>query len=203
MGPRDRRERERENLRQEILDAARELFVVEGYENVSMRRIADRIDYSPTTIYLHFKDKSDLLYHICAETFARLSERLEAIYRECADPLECLKEGCRAYIEFGLKFPDHYKVTFINHPEHLKHDEHMPKEESAGMKTFYHLRQAVEECIIQGKFRETDVDMVSQMLWATGHGITSLLISFPDFPWADKERMIDLLLDTLVEGLKA
>jgi len=69
MGSKQRREREKEALRQDILDAARELFVEEGYDNVSMRRVAEKIEYSPTTIYLYFEDKASLLYAICEETF--------------------------------------------------------------------------------------------------------------------------------------
>src|SRR5258705_12271071 len=99
MGTKQRREREKEALRQEILDAARELFVKEGYENVSMRRIAEKIEYSPTTIYLYFEDKTELFFAICEETFAKLSTKLEAIYRECNDPIECLRRGCRSYVD--------------------------------------------------------------------------------------------------------
>src|SRR5262245_56830798 len=113
VGVKERRLREREVLRQEILDAARELFVKEGYENVSMRRVAEKIEYSPTTIYLYFESKADLLYSICEETFAKLLKRLQTISEDCSDPVVCLKKGMRAYIEFGLKHPNHYKVTFI------------------------------------------------------------------------------------------
>src|SRR5207237_9162206 len=120
MGPKTRREREREALRQVIMDAARELFVEEGFENVSMRRIAEKIEYSPTTIYLYFEDKLSLLFAICGETFAKLAKRMEIIRKETDNPVEALKKGCRAYVEFGLKHPNHYKLTFINHPYHPK-----------------------------------------------------------------------------------
>src|SRR5918912_2842330 len=110
MGPTTRREREREALRQIIMDAARELFVEEGFENVSMRRIAEKIEYSPTTIYLYFEDKAALLFAICEETFAKLARKLETIIKQAEDPVEALKKGCRAYIEFGLKYPNHYRV---------------------------------------------------------------------------------------------
>src|ERR687885_1755275 len=79
MGVQERRAREKQELRQEILDAARELFIREGFENVSMRKIADKIEYSPTTIYLHFQDKADLLDCICEETLGKLQQRLAAI----------------------------------------------------------------------------------------------------------------------------
>jgi len=203
MGSKQRREREKEELRQDILDAARELFVKEGYDNVSMRRVAEKIEYSPTTIYLYFEDKHSLLYAICEETFARLAKRMEAITREGDDPIEALRRGCRAYVDFGLKNPNHYKLTFINHPQHPRGDKEHRREESMGMKAYGNLRSGVEACIKAKKFRETDVEAVTQMMWAGGHGITSLFISMPDFPWVNKSELIDLMIDTLIAGLRA
>src|SRR5205085_4991885 len=201
MGPKARREREREALRQVILDAARELFVEEGFENVSMRRIAEKIEYSPTTIYLYFEDKLSLLYAICQETFTKLTKRLEAIAREADDPLETLRKGCRAYIEFGLKHPNHYKLTFMTLPQHPKAPD-WKIEESMGMKAYRHLRASVEACVEQKIFHATDVDAISQMFWAAGHGVTSLLITNKHFPFVGKNQLIDMTLDSLIEGLK-
>ena len=82
MGIKERREREKENLRRDILDVAREMFATEGYESVSMRKIADKIEYSATTIYLYFKDKNELLYQICEETFEQLGRQI----REISEP---------------------------------------------------------------------------------------------------------------------
>jgi len=203
MGSKQRREREKEALRQDILDAARELFVNEGYENVSMRRVAEKIEYSPTTIYLYFEDKASLLYAICEETFARLAKRMEAITRDSNEPIEALRAGCRAYVDFGLKNPNHYKVTFINHPRHPGDDKRHLKEASMGMKCYGNLRAAVEACIKANKFRQTDIEAVTQMIWAGGHGITSLLITMPTFPWVKKSKLIELMIDSLIDGLRA
>jgi AcrR family transcriptional regulator len=203
MGSKQRREREKEALRQDILDAARELFVNEGYENVSMRRVAEKIEYSPTTIYLYFEDKASLLYAICEETFARLAKRMDAITRDSKEPIEALRAACRAYVDFGLKNPNHYKVTFINHPQHPRDDKRHLREESMGMKAYGNLRAAVEACINAKKFSQTDVEAVTQMIWAGGHGTTSLLITMPDFPWVKKSKLIDLMIDTMIDGLRA
>jgi AcrR family transcriptional regulator len=203
MGTQQRRAREKEALRQDILDAARELFVNEGYENVSMRRVAEKIEYSPTTIYLYFEDKAALLYAICEETFAKLAKRMETITKDSQDPIAALKSGCRAYVDFGLKNPNHYKVTFINHPQHPRDDQRHMKEASMGMKCYGNLRAGVEACVKARKFRQTDVEAVTQMIWAGGHGITSLLITMPKFPWVKKGELIDLMIDTLIDGLRA
>lgn len=190
MGTRERREREKQNLRAEILDAARELFVEQGYENVSMRKIAEKIEYSPTTIYLYFKDKSDLLVQICEETFSILARRLESIKGRQADPLEALREGCRAYINFGLKHPNHYKVVFIlSTQEHAGPDAYAYAG-SMGDQAFSHLRDAVADCMLPAGRTPAEVELASQLIWASLHGLTSLLITHRDFPWASREKLI-------------
>src|SRR3974377_491950 len=113
MGVKERKAREKTHLRQEILMAASELFVKEGFENVSMRRIAEKIEYSPTTIYLYFKDKAELLEQGCHGTFERLSAHLKRILEQPGDPTERLKRGLLAYIHFGLENPHHYRATFM------------------------------------------------------------------------------------------
>ena len=111
MGVQERKAREKQELRQEILDAARELFVEQGYEAVSMRKIADRIEYSPTTIYLYFEDKAELFECLCGETFEKLIVELDKI--SPTDPVEGFRAGLRRYIEFGTAHPAHYRITFM------------------------------------------------------------------------------------------
>ena len=199
MGPKQRRDREKESLRQEILDAARELFIHEGYDNVSMRRIAEKIEYSPTTIYLYFEDKADLLFHICEETFAQLASKSEQLLIDQSDPVATVRKIGRAYVDFGLKHPNHYRVTFINRPaDHTLDPER--REKSMGTQAFNLLKRSVEECIKQKKFREIDLDVASQALWAAVHGITSLLITHPNYPWIQAEQTIDLVIDSMCSG---
>src|SRR5215470_8575441 len=108
MGVIERRERERQAVRKEIIEAARALFIEEGYEKTSMRKIAEKIEYSPTTIYLYFNDKKELLESICEETFGKFVKVLENIDKNKKDPLENLYAVMKAYVEFGLKNPNDY-----------------------------------------------------------------------------------------------
>lgn len=203
MGVKERKAREKRYLRQEILDAASELFVKEGYENVSMRRIADRIEYSPTTIYLYFKDKAELLESICQETFAKLIQRLTKIMEQPGDPIQRLKRGLLAYIEFGLENPHQYRATFMTPlPEEVDKEKYL-RPESAGIQAFDFLRRCVYDCIAAGKFKTKDAELASQTLWAGVHGITSLLITHSHFPWVGREKLLHGVLDTLVVGLEA
>ena len=201
MGVRERREREKINLRQEILDAASEMFATEGYANVSMRKIADKIEYSPTTIYLYFKDKNDLLNQICEDTFAKLYQKVSAIQKRSDNSLECLRKGIRAYIEFGLKHPNHYELTSITPiMEYLGEDVH-PYEGSMGERTFNFLRSQVAACVAEGYFRKGDVDVMSQTMWAAMHGLTSILIGHSDFPFVERSKLIECMTETMIKGM--
>jgi AcrR family transcriptional regulator len=201
MGVRERRARQKKFLRQEILDAASELFVRDGYENVSMRRIAEKIEYSATTIYLYFKDKSELLEQVCKETFGRLVQRLSKIMDQPGDPVERLKRGLLAYIQFGLENPHHYRATFMMVlPEGFERKK-LQQEDSPGMQAYAFLTRGLAECIKAGKTPAMNVELGAQTLWAGAHGITSLLITHQEFPWAGKEKLIHTTVEALVAGL--
>ena len=201
MGVKERRAREKEQLQQQILVAARELFVNEGYENVSMRKIADKIEYSPTTIYLYFKDKADLLDSVCQETLLSLLNTLDELKKDKSDPVETLRKSGQVYVAFGLKYPQDYKLTFVIRPQFQKGLG--LQEGSIGEKVFNYLREMVAECIQQQIFRQVDTETTSQVMWSAVHGITLLLIDFPDFPWTEKDTLINTVIDTTIEGLKA
>ncbi|MBI3663454.1 MAG: TetR/AcrR family transcriptional regulator [Acidobacteria bacterium] len=204
MTVKERRLREKAELRQEILDAARELFVREGYENFSMRKLAEKIEYSPTTIYLYFKDKADLLFNLCEETFSKLVQQLETIASLATDPLDGLRAGMLAYVEFGVKHPANYLVTFVlPHPIGTPDSERYLCPTGMGLRAFDCLRQAVAECVRAGKFRSLDLEKASQAIWAVLHGVTSLLVVHPDFPWVDRNDLVDQVIETTIEGLKA
>jgi AcrR family transcriptional regulator len=201
MGVQERRAREKKELRQEILDAARDLFVREGFEHVSMRKIAEKIEYSPTTIYLYFQDKADLLDCLCEETLARLVRKQAQIDQSVSDPLERLKLSLRSYIEFGLKHPNHYQVSFMMSGLFDDPDRAV-RSRAMGEKAFDHLRQGLAHCVQQQLITVVDIETTAQALWAAIHGLTSLLIAKPRFPWVDRERLIDALVENAINGLR-
>jgi AcrR family transcriptional regulator len=200
VASRNRLQSDKENLRQEIMDAAREMFVAEGYQNVSMRKIADKIGYSATTIYLYFKDKNDLLHQICEQTFARLAANIKAINQLSDNPLEKLRSGLREYIYFGLKHPTQYEIVFIT-PLPVKIEADF--EETNGKVAFDTLRTVINECVSANLLKHGDVELISQTLWAGIHGVTSLLIQHGGFPFVEREKLVDSMIDTLISGIKA
>jgi len=199
MGVVERREREKTELRREILAAARRIFVEEGFEALTMRRVAEEIEYSPTTIYLYFKDKAELVQAICDELFNGLVRRLQEVAAKHTDPLSYLEAGLRTYIDFGLKHPSHYYVAFVASAGRVDYT----YEGSTGQKAFEFLRQCVARCIESGQIRKVDVDATAQALWAAMHGLVALLIADKSFPFVGRQRLIDQLVETQIRGLRA
>jgi AcrR family transcriptional regulator len=206
MGVKDRREREKVATRDKILDAARELFVTEGYEGVSMRRVADMIEYSPTAIYVHFADKEELFRELCHQDYARLAEVLQSSVAT-PDPIERLKQIGATYVEFGARYPNHYKFMFMApHPGHemdeIDREMHGNPEKDA----YAFLKWAVQQAIDAGRFREgvNDAELISQTLWASVHGVISLQIAKGCDAWVDWRPMQDraaMMLDITLRGL--
>src|SRR6185369_11202818 len=105
MGVKERHERERVAVARAILAAARELFIAEGYQHVSMRKIAERIEYSPAAIYSYFPSKDDIFFALAEEGFRILADRAFNAVRDVADPLERLRRGLWAFYEFAKSDP--------------------------------------------------------------------------------------------------
>jgi len=200
MGTAERKSRRKEGVKQEILDAARDLFVSEGYEAVSMRKIADRIEYAPGTIYLYFHDKAEILDTLCRQTFEKLRMRLEAIEKDPGDPVEGLRRGLRTYIQFGLDNPNQYIVTFVV----AKSEAEVAKQSgaTAGQVCFDCLRGIVRQNIEGGFINGGGVEETAQALWAAIHGVTALLVSNCGFPFVEETRLIERLLDILIAGVR-
>ena len=206
MGVKERREREKSETRDKILDAARELFVTEGYEGVSMRKVAEKIEYSPTAIYVHFADKNELFHELCREDFARLQQVMQSAETP-ADPIERLRQIGRSYIEFGMHYPNHYVFMFMTpHPPHEpdKEDREIMGNPEADAYAF--LKWTVQQAMDAGCFREElrDAELVSQTLWASVHGVISLNIAKCKDPWVEwrpLQERAEMMLDVTLRGM--
>ena len=205
MGVKQRREREKSETRDKILDAARELFVSEGYEGVSMRKVAEKIEYSPTAIYVHFGDKNELFHELCRQDFARLQEVVAT--EMPSDPIERLQKIGRNYIQFGERFPNHYVFMFMTpHPEHELDEMDREIVGNPEVDAYAFLKRAVQDAINAGCFREgvQDAELVSQTLWASVHGVISLNIAKGKDPWVEWRPLRDraeMMLDITLGGL--
>src|SRR5262245_25023610 len=110
---RARREQQKEDLRRVILDAAGALFLEQGYEGFSMRRVAERIGYSATTIYRYYEDKDDLLFAVVNEGFSEFARQLTEAAENVSNPLKRIEALGQAYIRFGLENPVYYQMMFM------------------------------------------------------------------------------------------
>jgi AcrR family transcriptional regulator len=205
MGIKERREREKSETRDKILDAARELFITQGYDGVSMRKVAEKIEYSPTAIYLHFADKEDLFRQLCNQDFARLSEVFQSSAMPL-DPVERLKQIGRTYVGFGLQYPNHYKLLFMTpHPPAPLIEEDKEIRSNPEVDAYAFLKLTVEQAIEAGCFREElrDSELLSQTLWAAMHGVISLNIAKGDDDWVEWRPMqerSELMLNAILRG---
>jgi AcrR family transcriptional regulator len=209
MGTRERREREREEVRTKILDAARVLFAAQGYDGVSMRAIAEKIEYSPTLIYQYFEDKETLIKELCYADFGALAERLIATL-EIPDPLERLRQCGREYVTFGITYPNHYRLMFMTPLPVKAHEAEWEEAKGKPETDAYALLQLlVQKAAEEGGLRDAkaDVDLVSQTLWAGLHGVIALEIAMRcDKDWAmlrPLEERTEAMLAALSDGLFA
>ena len=203
MGTADRIERERLEKRARILDAARELFVERGVEAVTLREIAQRIEYSTTAIYVQFKDKAALVEAMVNEDFAKFASGLEKTAR-IVDPVERLGALHDAYIQFALSLPRHYQLLFLTPPHHQQDTKQTG--DPAGIDGYRVLLATITECIAQGRLhpRFGNPDAVAQVVWANVHGLVSLLIvmgSHAQFRWRSRSELSRTSYEMMVHGL--
>lgn len=190
---------EGDHLRDEILTAGTRLLTETGdAEAVTIRAVAREVGVTPPAIYLHFPDKAALILAVCNATFVALDEHIEAAVAGIEDPLEELAARGRAYVRFGLENPEHYRVLFMTRP--LVDAEFDPEDVTPG--AFEHHLGAVSRACDAGVLpADTDPMLAAIYLWSGVHGITSLLIAKPGFPWPPLDQLIDGVLGMLVRGL--
>lgn len=171
MGIVERKEREKQELRERILEAAVQVFAEEGYESTSIRSIAKRIEYSPATIYLYFKDKNELLFAIHEIGFELLLQEMQKV-ATIENPLERLREIARTYIQFSIDHPEHYNLMFIL----MAPMEVIEKKEpwNEGQNAFGFLQMVIQECMEQGLIKSGKPMEWAFFNWAFVHGLVSL-----------------------------
>ncbi|GAB3945910.1 TetR/AcrR family transcriptional regulator [Spirosoma harenae] len=203
MGIVERKEREREEMRKLILDGAQKLFLENGYDKVSIRNIADSIEYSPATIYLYYKDKNELLFALHQRGFVKMVGEFLPL-QQLADPFERLVEMGRSYIRFAIDNPELFDLMFIMTApmDTLEKENWVEGDEAFGI-----LMQTVQDCMDAGIFKQHDVQSTAMMIWSGIHGYTALFLRkrLGMFPECDRQMIMDeafnLFCQTLRHGL--
>lgn len=201
MGIAERRERQRAELREQILEAAREIVLREGFDGLTMRKIAEAIEYSPATIYSHFASRDEIAQALVEAGFDQLLAFLGPA-GEIADPQERLDAIGRAYVAFGLAHPQTYRLIFMeNYTALVMGGEKREDPEAPGNRAFAFVERTAEELVSSGRIRPIEPALCAEMLWSAVHGIVSLKLVCPDFPETPAEPLTEAMLATLRAGL--
>lgn len=212
MGSAERRARERNQTRELILGAARQIFLSDGLEALTMRRIAERIEYTPAAIYAHFKDKLDLIMALCESDFRMLRDAMREA-EGIADPVERLRAAGYAYVDFALNNPHHYRFMFMSQWPEEAHELDPSREceiahGNPDQDAYAFLTLLVKGCIEAGRFAPEyhDADAVTLSCWGAAHGVVSLFVTHGQDQWVrfgDPREAARMLIDAHIRGLLA
>ena len=184
--------------RGEILEAAQRIFVECGYEGATIRKIADEVGVSSTALYMHFRDKAEILHEICETAFQQLLEVDLSIIERPLPAGEKVRAILEAYMTFGFENPNAYRLVFLTRPQEA--EEAQSVAQRLGREVFDRFEACVNELADEGRLKSTPT-IAAQTLWAGCHGIVALMITKPYFDWAPRESLAQTMLDTLFEGL--
>jgi AcrR family transcriptional regulator len=203
MGIIARKEKQKQEIRTLILEASMKLFVEEGFSKVSVRKIAERIQYSPTTLYLYFKDKNEILFYCCESGFEKMLAQNIALSL-ISDPIERLHQMGVNYLNFGLENPEYYDLMFIQDaPMSALHD--MGAGWSSGDQSLESLKIIVQDAMEKGLLVSAKVETVAMAVWGMVHGLVSLAIRQrldKLVPAEDMEQTMHDSLDWLLKTMK-
>lgn len=176
MGVKERKERDKVEMRDKILQSAHKLFLEKGFDRISIRNIAEAVEYSPATIYLYFKDKNEIFHALHQQGFGILNQHFQPL-AQIADPFERLNKMGKVYIQFATTNPDIYELLFIR-PEPMEHLASCVDDQwMEGDRAFDVLIYTVTECQQHGYFKGLDPQNMAMMIWSFIHGLCALGIS--------------------------
>lgn len=175
MGIAERKEKQKLEIRKMILDASMKLFIEHGYENVTIRKIADIIEYSPTTVYLYFKDKDEIFLHLHEQGFYQLTE-VNKNLAGIDNPLTRLHKMGENYLRFGLEHPEYYDIMFIQRAPMKALMAQENCDWKYGEQALATLKATVAEAMDKGLIHKGNPEMASLAIWGMVHGMVSLSI---------------------------
>ena len=186
--------------RAEILEAAERIFVAEGYEGATIRKIADEVGVSSTALYMHFQDKGQILLEICAGALELLLERNADIAAKPLDAVVRVRMMLEAYMRWGLEHANAYQLVF-SAPRPVSAAQWPEDTADMGAKCYEIFSGVVREIAASGRLRTGTADSAAQALWMSCHGVVALKASRPKFNWASPDDLINVTLDGLLNGL--
>jgi AcrR family transcriptional regulator len=205
MPPKVKTDAEKQLIRTVIMDAARELFIHQGVDAVTMRAVAKKIGYSATSIYLYFSDKEQLLRAVVDADVLKLAQALQSTLK-ISDPLERFLQFGQHYVQFALANPNHYRMMFMTQhppcdPALSSIEQHNPEQDA-----YAQLIGVVTYAYEAGIFKDdlTDPVLIAQTMWAAMHGLCALQINLAEDAWIDwrpMEKRIEIMVNMCLHGL--
>ncbi len=204
MGSSERKERQKAKLQQQILDAAREITIRDGFAALTMRKIADAIEYAPGTIYLYFENRDEIAIQLCRQGYQELLDCLQPT-ATIPDPYDRLRAIASAYMDFGLANTATYRLIFMEDPKFTNavlSEVPIDSSDGAGMKSFQLLVTIFDDMKAKGRLSiDADSARLAEIFWTSLHGILSLKLTFPGFLTTPSEELLTTMTDTFLAGL--
>jgi AcrR family transcriptional regulator len=206
MGSSERKERQRATLQQQILNAAREITIRDGFAALTMRKIADAIEYAPGTIYLYFENRDQIAIQLCRQGYQELLECLQPT-ATIADSRDRLRAIASSYIDFGLTNTATYRLIFMEDPKFTNAalaEVPIDSSDGAGMQSFQLLVTIFDDMKAERRLSiDADSARLAEIFWTSLHGILSLKLTFPGFLTTPSEELITTMTDTFLAGISS
>jgi AcrR family transcriptional regulator len=199
MGVSERRQREKENLRKRILDVSRKIVIAEGFDALTIRRVADAVEYAPGTLYLYFENRDAIARALCVEVFQAMHDALSPVAK-IKDPGKRLRAFIRNYVAFALDRPEMYRLALMSDPKFsdvLLREGPIEGSDGPGQKTFVLMVKTIAEL----RRKEAGAFALAEMVWVAVHGLVSLKIVCHAYPVTPVDALADTLAETLLSGM--
>ncbi|MBR0596995.1 TetR/AcrR family transcriptional regulator [Sinanaerobacter chloroacetimidivorans] len=195
----ERRDREKEEMRELIIRTAGDIIAAEGIEKLSIRKIANQMEYSPAIIYHYFKDKEDILNQLMSRGYQKIMSALVSADAASGDPEEKLKLLTKNYIETALKMPEEYKqVQLSGSPASLQFTSSMFQGASAKKPALKVLSQCLKEMYPNQDASDSTIELTAQLIAASTFGLIIKLIIEKDIDQEQQARLIDYYVEVMI-----
>lgn len=202
MSIKERKEREKDERRELILNAANEIVMLEGIDNLSIRKIASRIEYSPTIIYHYFKDKDDIISHLMNQGYQKITSALSSTQRRSLEPAIRLKELTRNYIDTALAMPAEYKsIHLSSSPAVLEYTSSLPEGASIKNPSLGLLFQCMKDILKDKDVSDISIELTAQVFISAAFGLIIKLIVEQDIDEGQREKLIEHFIKCSVDGI--
>lgn len=193
-------------LREKILDAAREMVLKNGYGDLSIRKLAEKIDYAPGTIYLYFENRDAIVREICLRGFSELNAKMQIAAKEKSEPKKRIIALLESYADFAVSNPETYHLSFMEDPkftEEMFRNAPLETENGAGRQALQTIIDEFQDLKKNGKISETeDENLLAEVFWTAIHGIVSSKLIYPAIPFNSVEKLVEKTIQTLLKGLE-